>query len=131
MAFSLTHRMTVFDAGALELNGAVAPHTAVVGGTTYLFVAGSDDDGLSVFSVAANGGLTSVFNVPDHGTLELNGAQDPATAVVGGTTYLFVAGLFDNGASVFSVAADGSLTNVDNVTDAGPLELGGAFAVTT
>ena len=111
--------------------GARGVTTAVVGGTTYLFVTGSSDDGVSVFSVAADGTLTNVDNVTDDATLELDGASGVTTAVVGGTTYLFVTGLNDDGVSVFSVAADGTLTNVDNVTDDATLELDGAFGVTT
>src|SRR5438045_9677655 len=95
----------VTDAGALELLGATGVTTAVVGGTTYLFVAGQTDDGISVFSVASNGTLTNAFNVTDAGALELDGAYRLTTAVVGGTTYLFAAGSVDDGVSVFSVAA--------------------------
>src|SRR5262245_20349020 len=116
MAFDLTNSFfNVTDAGQLELDGARYATTAVVGGTTYLFVAASDDNGVSVFSVGADGTLTSVFNVNDNATLNLGGAYGVTTAVVAGTTYLFVDGFNDNGVSVFSVAADGVLTNVSNV----------------
>ena len=91
--------------------------TAVVSGTTYLFVAGRNDSGVSVFRVASDGALTSVFNIDDDGTLELRGATSVSTAVVSDTTYLFVAGFFDNGVSVFSVASDGALTSVFNIDD--------------
>ena len=97
--------------------------TAVVGGNTYLFVTGYHDDGVGVYSVAANGHLTNVFNVQDVGPLELDGPVDAITAVVGGTTYLFVTGFEDDGMSVFSVAANGALTNVFNLPDDGLLEL--------
>ena len=128
---TLTNVDNVTDGGTLELDGAVGVTTAVVAGTTYLFVAGAGDSGVSVFSVAADGTLTNVDNVTDDATLELDGAFAVTTAVVGGTTYLFVAGFDDDGVSVFSVAADGTLTNVDNVTDDGALELDGAIVVTT
>ncbi|MGB9365254.1 MAG: hypothetical protein WCE79_04490, partial [Xanthobacteraceae bacterium] len=121
----------VTDAGALELDGAQALTTAVVGGTTYLFVAGTPDDGISVFSVAANGTLTNVFNVTDDATLKLVGASDLTTTVVNGTTYLYAAGAGDSGVSVFSVAANGALTNVSNISDAGSLELSGAAGLAT
>ena len=42
--------------------------------------------------MAADGTLTNVDNVSDDATLELDGAFGVTTAVVGGTTYLFVAG---------------------------------------
>ena len=128
---SLTNVDNVTDAGTLELDGVRGVTTAVVGGVTYLFVTGINDDGVSVFSVAANGTLTNVDNVTDGGTLALNGAFGATTAVVGGTTYLFVTSVVDNGVSVFSVAANGTLTNVDNVTDDATLELDQARGVTT
>jgi 6-phosphogluconolactonase (cycloisomerase 2 family) len=127
---SLTNVFNVSDGGSLELDGASSVSTAVVNGTTYLFVGGRIDDGVSVFSVANDGSLTNVFNVPDGGSLELDGASSVSTAVVNGTTYLFVTAFDDDGISVFSVANDGSLTNVSNVTDSGLLELDGAFSVT-
>ena len=104
----------------LELNGATGVTTAVVNGTTYVFVAGNVDDGISVFSLAANGTLTSVFNIDDasNAALELDGAVRLTTAVIGGTTYLFSTGNADDGISVFSVANNGALTNVFNVDDA-------------
>jgi 6-phosphogluconolactonase (cycloisomerase 2 family) len=130
---TLTHVDSVDDGddAALQINEPRYATTAVVGGNTYLFVPGDIDNGLSVFSVAANGALTNVDNVSDDATLELLGAHSTTTAVVGGTTYLFVTGSVDDGVSVFSVAADGTLTNVDNVTDDATLGLDGANAMTT
>jgi hypothetical protein len=128
---ALTNVANVNDDGTLEINEPRYATTAVVGGTTYLFVPGDFDDGLSVFSVAANGALANVDNVSDDATLELFRANSATTAVVGGTTYLFVTGSVDDGVSVFSVAADGTLTNVDNVTDDATLGLDGANAMTT
>ncbi len=130
-SFQLLSVDDVSDDANLELDGAFPISTAVVEGTTYLFVAGSDDDGVSVFSVASDGTLTSADHVSDNATLELDGANGLSTAVVKGTTYLFVAGFVDDGVSVFSVAADGNLTSADNVSDDADLELDGAFAVST
>ena len=73
--------------------------TAVVGGTTYVFVTGkgNGDNGVSVFSLNTDGTLTNVFNVADNATMNLGGAFALTTAVVGGTTYLFVGGVNDSG----------------------------------
>ena len=128
---ALTSVFDISDAGTLELNGAISVSTAVVSGTTYLFVAGRDDDGVSVFSVASDGALTPVFDISDAGTLELNGAISVSTAVVSGTTYLFVAGQFDDGVSVFSVASNGALTSVFNIDDDLTLALNGAISLST
>ncbi len=128
---TLTSVDTVSDNAALELDGAIGLSTAVVGGNTYLFVAGRNDDGVSVFSITSDGTLTSVDDVSDDADLELDGAFAVSTAVVGGSTYLFVAGNIDDGFSVFSVAADGTLTSVDDVSDDADLELNGAYSVST
>ena len=121
----------VTDDSSLELDDAVSVTTAVAGGTTYLFVAGSTDDGVSVFRVGDTGALANVANVTDDATLELNGAISVTTAVVADTTYLFVAGADDDGVSVFRVGDTGALANVTNVTDDAMLELNGAVSVTT
>ena len=62
-------------------------------------------------------------NVRDNATLNLQGAFRTASAEVGGTAYLFVAGIGDNGVSVLAVGADGALTNVENVADDATLNI--------
>ena len=133
MAIDLTNTDNLGDDVILELDGVAAVTTAVVGGVTFLFAAGFDDDGMSAFTVGADGSLTSVGNVPDDATLELDGVFSLTTAAIGATTFLFTAGADDDGISVFSIGANGSLTNVDNVTDADAidLELDGARSVST
>jgi VCBS repeat-containing protein len=127
---SLSNMHNVADDATLELDGARSVATAVVGGMTYLFVAGFADDGVSVFSVGDDGSLANVHNVADNATLRLRGADGIATAVIAGTTYLFVTGFSDNGVSVFAVGDDGLLASVHNVADDGTLELFGASSVT-
>ena len=107
-------------------SGATSVSTAVVSNTTYLFVAGFNDSGVSVFRVASDGALTPAFDIADDGTLALNRAASVSTAIVSNTTYLLVAGRVDDGVSVFSVASDGALTSVFNITDDDTLELEGA-----
>ncbi len=68
-------------------------HAAKIAGTTYLFVAGQDDDGVSVFAVAADGSLINFGDITDDPTLrELDGASAVTTAVAGGKTFLVVTG---------------------------------------
>ena len=117
MALSFINSFNVGDNATLELGGASYVTTAAVGGTTYVFVAGKGDNGLSVFSLNADGTLTNVFNIADNAIMNLGGAFALTTTVVGGTTYLFASAVNDSGVSVFSVAADGHLTNVANVGD--------------
>jgi hypothetical protein len=144
MAVTLVNTANVTDNGTLALlNGTLtnfgefnAVTTASVGGTTYVFGTGFTDDGVSVFSLASDGTLTNVAvaggNVTDTegaGEFFLNGAVSVTTAVISGTTFLFVGGAVDDGISVFSVSAtDGHLTNVFNLADtegAGELFLDG------
>ena len=118
-AGALTNADNVADDGTLFLNTVAALHATQVNGSTFLFAGGEADDGVSVFSVGATGLLTNVQNIPDDGALELNGPGDITSAVVNGTAYLFVAGRVDDGISVFSIANDGTLTNVANLDNSG------------
>ena len=127
----LTNVFNVRDTGPMELDGPVDAITVAVGGTTYLVVSGFEDDGLTVFSVAADGHLTNVFNLPDDGTLKLDNPVGLLTTVIGGTTYLLVAGADDDGLSVFAMSADGALTNVANIADNTTLQLDRVIGVTT
>ncbi|MGH6735216.1 MAG: M10 family metallopeptidase C-terminal domain-containing protein [Methyloceanibacter sp.] len=107
----------------LQLESPIAMSTATVGNKTFLFAASAGEDAVSVFEIAANGALTLVDTVADDATLELLGTQALTTAEIAGTTYVFVAGILDNGFSVFAVAADGTLVNVANVDDSDNVNL--------
>ncbi len=128
---TLTNVDNVYDNDTWKLHGVASMSTADVFGTTYLFVGATVDDGISVFSVASDGTLTNVDNVSDNNILALNGVVSLSTAVVSGMTYLFGTGVDDDGISVFSVASDGTLTNVYNVSDNETLALDGTFSLST
>ncbi len=126
-----TNVSNVADTGSTNLNGAQRLETVTVGSNTYLITTSLNEDGISVFSVAAGGTLTNVDNVNDAGALELDGALGIASATVNGTSFIFVSGIDDDGISVFSVASDGKLTNVDNVVDTAGLLLDGVRGLDT
>ncbi|SDB59714.1 beta-propeller fold lactonase family protein, partial [Bauldia litoralis] len=128
---TLAEVQSIADDGTLFTDGSSAVHVAVIDSLTYAFVAGSTDSGVSVFRVASDGTMTNVDNVGDGGDLELSSAGAVTTALVGDTTYLFVAGYSDSGISVFAVASDGTLSNVDNVSDDGTVNLALASGLTT
>ncbi|WP_068956305.1 cadherin-like domain-containing protein [Pararhizobium polonicum] len=128
---ALTSVDNVADGGALNLGGVSRVTSATVGGNAYVFAAGTNDDGISVFRVAGDGALTAVANLADNATFELDGVKGLTTAVIGGNTFLFAAGGVDDGLSVFQVAANGTLTHTSSVTDNGTLKLDGASDVTT
>ena len=97
----LTYLSNHVDAGALELAGVRALTQVTIGATAFL-IAGGTDDGVSVFSInASTGALTSTDDENDTGAINLNDVSDITTAVIGGVTYVFVAGAADNGVSVF------------------------------
>ena len=121
----------VSDLVVRELDGAYSVTTASVGAETYLFVAGFNDDSVSVFRVQSDGTLVNVHNVLDEDALELDGARYVTTASVGAETYLFVVGFIDHGLSILHVQSDGTLVNVENVSDSDTLELLEAASVTT
>lgn len=128
---SLIHRSAVFDGGALELEGALGVQAVTINGSVFVYVAGNVDSGISVFELAAGGGLTPVQDVPDAGGLQLGGVRELAAAEVGGTHYLFAVGEADNGVSVFSIAANGQLNGVFNLSDTPELALNTPYGVVT
>ena len=128
---TLTYATSISDNTTYNLDGPFALTTAAIGSATYLFVAGRDDDGISVFSVSNSGMLTHVTSVDDsdNADYQLDGALGVTTATLGGTTYLFVAGRDDDGVSVFSVSSSDMLTHVTSVDDSdnADYQLDGAF----
>ncbi len=128
---TLLNRDNVPDSAALALDGTNDSAVGTIGGKTFVFVAGSNEDGVNVFELDSNGQLTNTDVVTDSGALELDFATGLATAVIDGTLFLFVSGQTDDGISVFSVDNAGQLTNVFNVTDNGTLGLDGVRGLTT
>ncbi len=112
--------------------GISALAVATIGANTYLYASSQVGDSVQMFSVAANGTtLTAGTTTNDNNTINLDGARDLAVAAIGQTTYLFVAGFFDDGISVFSIGSTGALTNTDNVSDADNLYLDEVDVLTT
>jgi hypothetical protein len=99
---SLTPVADVTDDATLNLGGVFDTATIRIGASSYLFAAGAVDDGLSVFSIADSGALTSIGNVSDAGTRRAStGCAALATVVDGGNTVpSLLAAAIDNGVSV-------------------------------
>ena len=117
-----------------ELNSVSALAATTIVTDTFVFAAGFLDDGISVYQMVGSGNfVANPDNVTDDGTLELDGVSALATAKVGNKDFLFTAASVDDGVSVFQIATNGALTNVDNVTDADDVNfrLDGANAITT
>ncbi|MGH1412641.1 MAG: beta-propeller fold lactonase family protein [Pelagimonas sp.] len=127
----LMYVATVNDVSTLLLNGALGIEAATIGANTFLYVAGLNDDGISVFQVAANGTLTNVFNYSDTTELALNGATDIEVFEFEGGSYLAATGAYDDGVSLFEIDATGALTEVETLFDSADpsLALNGTLAV--
>lgn len=121
---------TELDTASLNLNGIRAIESLVIDGTTFVFAGGSDN-GISSFTIDGTGQLTPVDNATDTSSINMEHVNDLSTVSVddgagGMNHFVFVAAdgaggssVDDDGVSVFQVAADGTMTNVDNVIAGG------------
>ena len=127
----LSNGVTITDADdpAYALDGVSSLATVEADGTTYLFAAGTAENGVSVFAITNEGALNyiSTINDADDPNYELEGVSSLATAIINNVPYLFAAGSIDDGVSIFAVKNDGSLTNVDNIET--PVDATNALAV--
>lgn len=121
----LTNVDNVKDEGTLELNGVFGMATAVVDGETYLYAAGFDDYGISVFDVANNGTLTNVadYNFGSSPYVGLYGPQDIKVLTFEGANFLFVNAYYGSGVVAFSIENDGTLVEIGRIVDTDVLEL--------
>lgn len=125
----ITNTDNVSDSGTLELTNLKTIATGNVGGNTLVF-AGGNDDGISVFQLADDGTLSSLFDLDDDSALELDNLRELQFVEVGGNPILIAAGN-DDGLSTFSVAGDGTLTLRDEIEDDPSLLLNNVDALTT
>lgn len=123
----LTNTANVDDALQVDfgMNGAAGTAVVTRGADTFVYVTGVNEDAITVFQLSPAGQLTYVSTVRDDATLLLNGAQAIESVEIGGTAFLYVGGANDDGISVFSVATDGTLTNLFNYPDSVALALNG------
>ncbi|WGM41167.1 calcium-binding protein [Caulobacter sp. NIBR1757] len=88
-----------------------------IGGRSFALVTSQSSGTVSVVEVTAGGVAVPVQLFADNGATHISNAGFLSSAVVGGVTYVIASGFYENGVSVFSMAGDGQLTNVFNVTD--------------
>ena len=119
----------------LELNGAYGITTFKSGGHTYAAVAAYDDDGVQILNVTDPSRITAAGSITDDGTntddLELNGARGITTFESGGHIYVAVAAFEDDGIQILNVTYPYNITAAGSITNAGVLELNGAYGITT
>src|SRR5688572_14791322 len=97
----LAPRGTVTDAmnSGYELLTSFGVYTLQIDQRTFVYVAGLNDDGISVFELKADGPLKSIQNIQDTASLELNDVANFTSATVNGVTYLYSNAEKDDGIS--------------------------------
>ena len=103
-----------------------------IGGITYLFAASRADSKVYSYQVAtSDGALTLKDTTSDNDTLQIKGTSALATAVIADKIFLFVAGVTDDGVSVFEVTDTGTLTYKTSISDNSDLQISGTSSLTT
>ncbi|MEM9198156.1 MAG: hypothetical protein AAGD12_09915 [Pseudomonadota bacterium] len=125
---TLTNVDNVFDGGLLELDGVRGLGSAEIDGTMYVYAAGRDDNGISVFSMNGNGILTNVQNYNlGTGSGVLDGPGYFSIREYEGAEIMVVPAQDDDTLVAYSLNAGGELVEIGRLVDAGTLELDGAF----
>ncbi len=99
-----------------SLNDPIYIRALDIGNRSFLVVTASTGDALSTFEIDDDGTLSTVDAVFD-GTdqdFELDGAGDVELLRIGNRDFAYVAGDRDNGISVWEIANNGTLSEVDN-----------------
>ncbi|WP_114008007.1 beta strand repeat-containing protein [Cohaesibacter intestini] len=111
----LVNRFNLSDDNVLELSRPHGVETITIGDRVFVYITGNSDDGLNVFELEHGGALTSIQTLADDSTLGLNGASQLISTQIGGNTYLYVNGDYDDAITVFQVQPSGQLTHVETI----------------
>lgn len=111
---TLTYLAEVADTASIALGGAWGTNTFTLGGTTYLAVAGQQDDGVSVFAMRSTAPylehIDSLFD-SDSVDFDLDEARFIGSHQIGDDTFLTIGGRSDIGSvTTLRVASDGTLS---------------------
>ena len=120
----------IADAADINLAGVIRLEVVSVGASRYLVATGRDDNGVTTFSVGADGSLTPEFSVTDP-AYNLEQANALASATVGGTTYVYVGSGPASEITGFAIDSNGVLSNVTSVADDATLSIAGLTDMTT
>jgi VCBS repeat-containing protein len=115
---SLTNVSNLASSPQAQINTVSRIMAVEIAGRSFAVIA-SAGSGVSVVEITAGGAAVAVQSFGDNGVTHIASAGFLSSAVVGGVTYVVASGFGENGVSVFSMAGDGLLTNVFNVTDDG------------
>lgn len=115
-----------------ELYGARYVTSAVINGTTYVYVAGSNDDGIQILSLAEDGTMTAEGYVQNGGSNLLDLPNEMSVVTVGAKQFLVVTGFYSDAITVFEISrspdTEGQLLFTDNEQD-GTIPLNGATRI--
>jgi hypothetical protein len=81
------------NSGSLELDGAFEVDVFTVGSSTYAIITGFVDDGVQILDVSDPTDISAVDSLTNSGSLELDGAIDVETFVIGIKTYAIIVSL--------------------------------------
>ncbi len=117
---ALTHVDDVPDTAALAIDAIYDIEAFELGGTNYIVVAGSSDDGMTVFSVNSSTGALSAVDTVTSGirTDTYSEVYDIQVAVVGSNAYIYTSSQDGIGGVNVTQFNGGSLTHIQQVTSA-------------
>ena len=127
----LTVAGNIGDIFSLKLDGASGIAIFESGGITYAAVASHHDDGVQIIRLKNPNNPVAVGKIGDTATRELGGAYGIVIFESGGTPYAAVAGYYDAGVQIISLANPARPTAVGSINDTASYELFGAYDLTT
>ena len=119
----------IADSGPLILNGTVAVDVFGTGGSTYLAVAAARDDGIQIINVTDPSNPVGTGSIIDGAGTALDGAYDVDVFGTGGSTYLAVAAVVDDGIQIVNVTDPSNPVGTGSIIDGAGTALDGASAV--
>lgn len=118
MTFELTPIFNVRDDPDLNLGGVAAMTAISAYGSTFIATAGRfNDAGIDIFRVTGIGAPKPVYSLQGDEASPLEGVSALHAVEIGGRVFLFAAAEEDQTVTVFEIAEDGALTEVDAVSD--------------
>lgn len=107
----------IHDTAALRLAGITALASVETALGSYVFAASGPEDGVSSFRIGAAGDLTLCDTISPATGAPINAPQVLRTTQVAGNDFLIVGAALSSSLTVFSIAADGRLTQTDHRID--------------
>lgn len=130
-AGGLTRTDAKWDQADSYMQGVAAMTTATLGGTTFVVVAGANDNGVAVLQLSANGKLTPISAMGYDEFLPVYTVTSVDAVTMGGRSFILVTAADTSSLTVLELSADGGLTAIDQVMDEAPTRFQGAMVLET